>query len=174
MGRRRTAQSDEIALWQAAMRGVSRLHPPAETSPEIDPPEMTAAPQAPPSAKPSTPALPLEKSAGIDRRTLERLRRGQLPIEARLDLHGLTQEEAHDALGAFLARVHGAGLRTVLVITGKGRMGAGVLRAAVPRWLNEAPNRARILAIAHAVPRDGGDGALYLLLKRQRLSTPDR
>jgi DNA-nicking Smr family endonuclease len=82
----------------------------------------------------------------------------------------MTQEEARRALDAFLARAAQAGKRSVLVITGKGGRGSsdGVLRAAVPRWLNEAPNRARLLAFAPAQPPHGGAGALYLLLKRRR------
>jgi len=116
------------------------------------------------------PLLAPDASPGLDRRTAERLRRGLLPIEARLDLHGMTQEEAHRALNAFLARAVEAEKRSVLVITGKGgrTSGDGVLRAAVPRWLNEAPNRTRLLAFTPAQPKHGGAGALYLLLRRQR------
>ncbi|HEX7970035.1 MAG TPA: Smr/MutS family protein, partial [Stellaceae bacterium] len=102
-------------------------------------------------------------------RNAERLRRGELGIEARLDLHGMTQEEAHRALDDFLACAQHAGRRCVLVITGKGGAGrGGILRSAVPRWLNEAPNRARLLAFAAAQPKHGGAGALYLLLRRRR------
>ncbi|HEV2550387.1 MAG TPA: Smr/MutS family protein [Stellaceae bacterium] len=116
------------------------------------------------------PPLTHDASPGLDRRTAERLRQGALPIEARLDLHGMTQEEAHRALDAFLARAAAAGKRCVLVITGKGgrSSGDGVLRAAVPRWLNEPPNRARLLAFVLAQPPHGGAGALYILLKRRR------
>lgn len=129
---------------------------------------MGAAP--PRSVAKALPPLAPDAAPGLDRRSAERLRRGALAIEARLDLHGMTQEEAHRALDAFLARAAQAGKRSVLVITGKGGRGsgAGVLRAAVPRWLNEAPNRARILAFAPAQPQHGGTGALYLLLKRRR------
>jgi DNA-nicking Smr family endonuclease len=92
-----------------------------------------------------------------------------LRIEARLDLHGLTQAEAHHTLGAFLADAQRRERRCVLIITGKGGVGrGGVLRAAVPRWLNEAPNRTRVLAFAPAKLKDGGAGALYVLLRRQR------
>ena len=117
-----------------------------------------------------TPALAPGRSAGVDKRLAERLKRGQLAIESVLDLHGQTQDEAHRQLDAFLAAAAHAGRRCVLVITGKGawREAAGVLREMVPRWLNEAPNRARVLAIAHAQPRHGGAGALYVLLKRRR------
>lgn len=81
----------------------------------------------------------------------------------------MTQAEAHRELAAFVARNHAAGKRVLLVVTGKGtREGTGVLRAAVPRWLAEPALRDRVLATAPAVPRDGGDGARYILLRRAR------
>ena len=107
----------------------------------------------------------------MDKRSATRLRRGQATIEARMDLHGMTRDEAARGLEAFLARSAAAGHRTVLVITGKGmaREGrTGVLKAAVPGWLNESPNRERILGFFPAQPKDGGDGALYVRLKRKR------
>jgi len=114
------------------------------------------------------PELEHGRSAGLDRRSALRLRRGQYPIDARIDLHGLTQAAAERALAAFLAEAQAAGRRCVLVITGKGTTteGGGVLRREVPRWLNQAPNRARVLGFDHALPRDGGLGALYVLLRR--------
>lgn len=128
-------------------------------------------PPAPPPPAPSLPEIAHGDVAGVDKRTAQRMRRGQLPIEARIDLHGLTEEDAHRALVSFVIGAQGAGRRCVLVVTGKGLRQdgrAGVLRRNVPRWLNEAPNRARILAFCHAQPRDGGEGALYLLLKRRK------
>jgi DNA-nicking Smr family endonuclease len=120
------------------------------------------------------PELKGQGAPGLDKRSAERLKRGELPIEARLDLHGMTQDEAHEALGRFLSRAEAHGLRCVLVITGKGfrRLGEGgglgILKGAVPRWLNEAPNRARVLAFSAAQPQHGGGGALYVLLRRRR------
>lgn len=107
---------------------------------------------------------------GLDRRKAERLSRGKLPIEANLDLHGLRQDEAHRRLESFLADCQAAGKRCVLVVTGKGlhKEEAGVLRSAVPRWLNEAPNRARVLSFDYAQQKHGGTGALYVLLRRRR------
>ncbi|HEY9537976.1 MAG TPA: Smr/MutS family protein, partial [Kiloniellaceae bacterium] len=107
---------------------------------------------------------------GLDRRKAERLSRGKLPIEATLDLHGLRQAEAHRRLDDFLADSQAAGKRCVLVVTGKGlhKEEAGVLRSAVPRWLNEAPNRSRVLSFDYAQPKHGGSGALYVLLRRRR------
>ncbi|HSK39949.1 MAG TPA: Smr/MutS family protein, partial [Arenibaculum sp.] len=125
------------------------------------------------------PSLDLAAAPGVDRRTDDRLRRGRIEIQARIDLHGLTQAQAHAALSAFVMRGWHEGRRTLLVITGKGSTGngdargttgrgEGVLRAAVPRWLNEAALRPLVLAIRHAQPRHGGEGALYVLLKRNR------
>ena len=133
----------------------------------------TAAPtrRLPPApAKPRTPSLERGDIAGLDRRTGQRFKRGQLAVEARLDLHGMTQTEAHRALTAFVSGQHGAGRRCVIVVTGKGvgKEGGGVLRSAVPRWLNEAPNREKVLAFEYARQKDGGAGALYVLLKRRR------
>lgn len=109
--------------------------------------------------------------AGVDKRTAQRMRRGQLPIEGRIDLHGLTQEEAHRALSAFLAGSQNAGRRCVLVVTGKGLRPdgqTGVLRQNVPRWLNAPSNRGRVLAFSYAQVKDGGEGALYVLLRRKK------
>ncbi len=149
--------------------------PPAEPAPPppVEPPPVTR-PQAAAPAQPGAPRLPEidpGSRAGVDKRTAMRLKRGQLSVEARMDLHGLTQEEAHRALSAFVQGSQAAGRRCVLVITGKGLRpdgAVGVLRAAVPHWLNQAPLRERIVAFSHATPRDGGEGALYVLLKRKR------
>lgn len=107
-------------------------------------------------------------AAGLDKRSLARLRRGMLPIEGTIDLHGMTQSEAHAALHAFIATSQQRGRRCVLVITGKGSRSEGVLRNAVPHWLNLPATRSLVLAFAYATPAHGGAGALYVLLKRQR------
>ena len=103
----------------------------------------------------------------LDRRSWLKLRRGNYPIDARIDLHGLTQAEAHDRLGTFLAAAQVRGNRCVLVITGRGVRHGGTLRAMTPRWLEEAPNRARVLSYAQAQVHHGGEGALYVLLRRR-------
>ena len=96
-----------------------------------------------------------------------RIARAREPIGARLDLHGHDQDRARAALHAFVARAHAEGLRAVLVITGKGRAGGrGVLRERVPEWLAEAPSRAAVAGVSQAEPRHGGEGALYVALKR--------
>jgi DNA-nicking Smr family endonuclease len=147
-------------------------------------PMATRPPPAPPQRAPSPPRpqlttsgppqpIVLDRFAGIDRASAERLKRGQQKVEARLDLHGMTQDEAHRALLGFIRAGRAAGKRCVLVITGRGRIGGGVLKAAVPRWLDEAEFRPHLLAIAPAQPRDGGAGALYVMLRRNA-ATPDR
>lgn len=108
---------------------------------------------------------------GLDRASRKRMRRGQVLIEARLDLHGMIQTEAHRSLTGFLERAYLSGKRSVLVITGKGlRLSGetGVLRNAVPKWLNEPPLRNWVRGFDYAAPSDGGEGALYVLLRRKR------
>jgi len=158
-------------LWQRATRDVKRLAARPETPPPIAPrPRTTRAAATPPAPihEAARPPAPLDSFAGIDRANAERLKRGKHAIEARLDLHGMTQAEAHRALAAFIRASHAAGKRCVLVITGRGRADGGMLKAAVPRWLHEPEFRAYLLAIAAAQPRDGGGGALYVMLRRTR------
>lgn len=176
---RPAAAEDDSALFESVMRDVEKIGrrdrgsavPPAASPPAPKATQRATGP-ARPTAKPG-PALPRltpGSSADVDSRTLDRLRRGRLRPEARLDLHGLTQDKAHRALDRFVARAQGAGLRSVIVITGKGRVseGGGVLRNQVPKWLNAPGLRPSILAFSPAQPRDGGAGALYILLRRRR------
>jgi DNA-nicking Smr family endonuclease len=153
-------------LWRRAMRDVTPL--PDRASPAPQPRPQVPVEETPAGRPLRLPAL--DRFSGIDRANAERLKRGRHPIEARLDLHGMTEAQAHRALAAFIDSSHRAGRRCVLVITGRGlgSSGSGVLRRAVPRWLDEARLRQQILAIAPAQPRDGGAGALYLLLRRNR------
>jgi DNA-nicking Smr family endonuclease len=145
-----------------------RAPPPAKSRIGQPPARATSAPPLPAPAPPERLAPPLDSLAGIDRANAERLKRGRHEIEASLDLHGLTQSEAHRALSRFVADSQAAGRRCVLVITGRGRLGSGVLRSAVPRWLDEPGLRGHLLGIAPAQPHHGGAGALYLLLRRAR------
>jgi DNA-nicking Smr family endonuclease len=162
-------------LWAEAVRDVMPLRgrsapaaPPAPTDPA-----RTEPPQSESGALPTTHQAAIESFGGIDRANAERLKRGLRSIEAQLDLHGLTQAEAHRRLVEFVEASYRDGRRCVLVITGRGLGpdGPGVLKRAVPRWLGEAGLRRRVLAIATAQPRHGGAGALYLLLRRQRRVT---
>jgi len=164
------------ALWQRATREVKRLARRAEPVPAAAPKpvEKRAAALRPSSrAEPTLPALTLDRFVGIDRANAERLKRGKHEIEARLDLHGMTQAEAHRVLASFIRASRAAGKRCVLVITGRGSAKGpnntgGVLKSAVPRWLDEPELRPHLLAIATAQPRDGGSGALYVMLRRTR------
>ncbi|MEM6463690.1 MAG: Smr/MutS family protein [Pseudomonadota bacterium] len=107
----------------------------------------------------------------IDRSVYRKLARGRVPLEARIDLHGMTQSEAHDLLLGFLIRAHGQGLRHVLVITGKGRSGGeGVLRRSVPKWLTTHAFRGLASGCEPAARGHGGDGALYIRLKKRPLT----
>ena len=177
----RPVRRDEALLWRHVIDGVAPLGEGDVAIPEDVPPEQPAAAEQtarqelpPPRPRPppaqDLPRLAPGTIAGVDKRTATRLRRGQLPIQGRLDLHGLTQAEAHRELGDFLAAAQEDGRRCILVITGKGRgaEGGGVLRAAVPRWLNEPGQRERVVAFCYAIPRDGGEGALYVLLRRRK------
>jgi DNA-nicking Smr family endonuclease len=186
---KRRATPDELELWSHVARSVrpikSRRRARQQTEEAPGAPAAKAkagkpAPSAPAQAgpQPAAPARPHElqhgTSHGIDRRQAARFRKGKLEIEGKIDLHGRTQQSAHDELLAFLKRAHAAGKRSVLVVTGKGMTQgktvpkSGVLRQAVPRWLNEPPFRALVLAFDYAEPRHGGEGALYVLVKRAR------
>jgi DNA-nicking Smr family endonuclease len=107
---------------------------------------------------------------GIDRAHLRRLRRGEVAFERRLDLHGLTAAEARRALGAALREAAAAGARCVLVVHGRGlhSEGGAVLKDGVVDWLTAPPLATLVLAFASALPRDGGAGASYVLLRRRR------
>ena len=189
----RRIRDEEAALWQRIARdvtplprGVVALEEAAEPEQEAPPPpppkkvkaSVRAAPKAaPPPPRPSLPDLDPVTPAGLDRRTARRLKRGQLPAEARLDLHGRTQEQAHDALRDFVQESRVARRRCVLVITGKGSVASGqggVLRQMVPRWLNEPALRRHIVAITNAPESGGGAGALYVLLKSREPIDPVR
>jgi DNA-nicking Smr family endonuclease len=111
--------------------------------------------------------------APIGRRERSQLSRGRKEIDARLDLHGMTQTRAHRALSAFLQRAHSDGLTFVLVITGKGKMGAeserGVLRRQVPQWLSLPEFRALVVGFEEAHIGHGGEGALYVRIRRSKI-----
>lgn len=106
----------------------------------------------------------------IEKPVIRKLARGRLPIDGRIDLHGLTQSEAHNLLFGFLARAHERGLRHVLVITGKGtsRGSEGVLKRIVPDWLGKPEFRFLISGYEDAARSHGGEGALYIRLRRER------
>ena len=107
----------------------------------------------------------------MDHRTARKFKRGEFRVEGRIDLHGMTLDQAYTALTSFIERSAEAGKRSLLVITGHGlrsETGRGAIREQAPRWLNEPFIRRYILAITQAEPKDGGQGALYVLLRRDR------
>lgn len=189
--RKKPSKEDDSALWRHVSRTVAakpdwenshtRFLPAMEqlmdqaTSQAIQPLKSKRKPVPGTPAKPARPvaktAEPLIHgvTAGLDKRTAQRLKKGRLPIEARLDLHGHSQEQAFRALHGFIDGQWAAGRRCVLVVTGKGK---GVLKDAVPRWLNEPLLRMKILSFTYAQRQDGGEGALYILLKRARGGLP--
>ncbi len=185
--RRRHLSADEKALWDYVTQSVKRSsadgtplphdqHDPDDAGEPAPTPKKTRVRQRliePPPLPPAPNPVPLSHgtTVGMDRRTAQRLRRGKLDVEATLDLHGHTQAAAHRTLERFLHDGYMAGTRTVLVITGKGdRLGGrpGILRDTVPRWFNEMPMRQWVAGFSYAAPKDGGDGALYVRLKRRK------
>ena len=171
-----SAGADDLDVWRRMTRSVRPLPgrrpapsaPPAPQKPAAEPERE----EPPPSRAGPAPAV-RTAAGGIDRRTARRIRRGALPVEARIDLHGLTREEAFRRLTRFIAESQASGRRLVLVVTGKGRrsedgMAAGVIRRETPLWLARPPNAARVLDTAPAQPRHGGEGALYVYLRKQR------
>jgi DNA-nicking Smr family endonuclease len=180
--RKRGLSEEERALWESVAKQVKplrkrpRVVKPSKVStdaalhaaPKVAamPKHSASVPIAAP-AKPSPPPL-----APIGRRERSHLSRGRKDIDARLDLHGMTQMRAHRALFGFLQRAHHDGMTFVLVITGKGKMGAeserGVLRRQVPQWLAQPEFRALVVGFEEAHIGHGGEGALYVRVRRAR------
>jgi DNA-nicking Smr family endonuclease len=179
-GRRRLS-ADEKALWNTVTRAIKplkRVKLDEEPTPlDAQPAEAPAPPAAlaravpTPAAKKEVPPL-----APLDRRARRRLARGTDAIERRIDLHGRTQREAHDALVDFLHAAQASGAKIVLVVTGKGARTAdpdpyaerGVLRRLVPQWLRHPELRDVVLGVETANIGHGGEGALYVTLRRKR------
>jgi DNA-nicking Smr family endonuclease len=180
----RRLSTDEQALWQHVTRSVRPLRKSAtkhapEPVTETGAPEAAAArpkgraKQAAPAIAPSLPAKPKAPPplAPLDKRARQKIARGRREIDGRLDLHGHTQAQAHAALLRFLRASQAKGGRVVLVITGKGKSGAretGVLRRQVPQWLALAEFRDYVVGFDAAAIGHGGEGALYVRLRRSR------
>jgi len=179
--RKRTLSEEEHALWQSVakqlkpLRKKHRVEIPQAVRSETEMasvkpvrPQSAIPVASPPSRKPATPPL-----VPLGRRERSQLSKGKKEIEARLDLHGMTQARAHRALSGFLHRAHGDGLTFVLVITGKGKVGAeaerGVLRRQVPQWLSQPEFRTLVVGFEEAHIGHGGAGALYVRIRRSRI-----
>ena len=202
MPRKRILHPEEQELWRNVARTAKPLHAQranlARLEPQQDEPPKPSAPK-PPMADTSRlrgiklgAAVKMSSSAQfapsigqnlanaplrMDAKTHGKMTRGKLLPEARIDLHGMTLDQAQPALISFILRAHGAGMRLVLVITGKGgRLRAdqgpipqrtGVLRVQVPHWLHQAPLAPLILQVTEAHASHGGGGALYVYLSRR-------
>ncbi len=178
---------DDSDLWQKMANTVkrkpsSRAHPQdADIAPRPSKQTQTKAASTkrqiavPSQAKPKSTIQPadlrLGQRAGIDRSSTKRLTQGRYEIDDTLDLHGMTQAAAHAKLRQFIVRAANRGDRTVLVITGKGAAGQGVLRQQVPLWLKDQDLSPYVIALAQASGKDGGGGALYIRLRRNREQT---
>ena len=138
-------------------------------------PNRLGAPKAPASS-PESPALAAARRApphqgeaekAIEPRRKHRIAKERDPIGAHIDLHGLGQDQARAMLERFVLEAWGEGLRAVLVITGKGLRGDGILRRMTPEWLAAAHLRHVVAGVSEAHRRHGGEGALYIALKRK-------
>lgn len=167
----------DLNEWRSETAQITPYEP-RQTPPDAP----TAKPRVPPNrrdekmatmANANAPAHLLEvgRYRSIDRATATRIRRGKMPPDRMIDLHGLTVPQAYERLMQAVQHAHATGGRMMLVITGKGRDGQGVLRQKLPHWVNEPALRGLILAIQAARPQDGGEGAFYLLLKRSLYTT---
>lgn len=193
--RKRQLSADEKALWSKVVETATPTErtlrkpdtpivkpegKPAPNPPRIDPFEIEGpnhlsrnSVTLQPSVAQSLATAPLQ----MDRKAFTRMKRGKLIPEAKLDLHGMTQDHAYPELNRFIHRSYGLGYRLVLVITGKGKnkddMGPipvrfGVLKHQVPQWLRHGDMAPLILQITQANVKHGGSGAYYVYLKRRR------
>jgi DNA-nicking Smr family endonuclease len=186
--RREEPTPEDLALWEKVAKEVAPLTrrpaqaiSPAQPTPKADakakPEAKPARAKAPPPAAPKPrPGPEAPRLSPLDRRMRARVARGTVAIDARLDLHGLTQNAAHARLRRFLADCQEARSKLVLVITGKGRPGEtgsvgeerGVLKRMVPIWLGSAELRSLVIGFETAGRGHGGDGALYVRIRSRR------
>lgn len=194
---RRRVRADELDLWQRVMRETDPLH----KRPKKDPENVRSKQAAEPDTRPPKPfpkfelgqaAMPQTEThyfarttsdrlkadqVRMDSKAFGRLKRGKLVPEARIDLHGMTLDQAHPELVRFILTSQTRGLRLVLVITGKGMREdpydpmprrRGVLKTQVPQWLRMPPVAQAVLQVSEAHRRHGGEGAYYVYLRRAR------
>lgn len=192
---RRRLRPDEIELWRRVAETTDRLHPDRKGH---EPPMPRPKPRKPAKAR-TIPAFDIGQGGAtapiaddlavplsnrpataplrMDRKTHQRLKRGKLSPEARLDLHGMTTERAHPRLMSFILKAQADGKRLVLVITGKGKhrdeggpvpVRHGILRHQVPHWLGVPPLAQAVLQVVEAHTSHGGGGAYYVYLRRRR------
>jgi len=170
--RRRVLSPEERVLWTTVTKSVAPLREPSETEDH----KGTEAVRLKPFATKPSPVPPLLQGGKqllhppLGRRMKQRVARGKEAIDGRLDLHGLTQSEAHATLLRFLRAASARGARIVLIITGKGARAGdserGVLRRHVPQWLGLPEFRAMVVGFEDAHITHGGEGALYVRVRR--------
>lgn len=173
---RRRLSDEEAALWSGYARSITPLPGSRSRPPPAEPQKRAPSVVRPPSPAPKAPLPEPAPLAPLGRRLKQRVARGREPIDARIDLHGMTQAQAHAALLRFLQRAKAEGARIVLVVTGKGGRGAerdrsverGVLKRQVPIWLALPEFRLLVLGFEDAHVGHGGEGALYVRLRRAR------
>jgi len=184
----RPLKPDEKELWRKYTRGLNPLR--HDVLEDAEPEPFAAKPQTKSALKSSTRAAPTAPASqprkapprdqmNLDGSTQRKLRRGRAEIDAKIDLHGMRQGEAHAALNSFIMGAKDRGHRCVLVITGKGTRGAGhsnpyetpgpgVLRTRLRQWLAQDPLRAHVFGVEEAHPRHGGSGAFYVFIRKSR------
>lgn len=180
---KRRLTPEEQALWDHVAAGVTPRRRRTVSKPKVLVEDAVAAPKTPAARRKAVAVKPLpapEPSSAfvaaadpfatprLDGKRTRRFLKGELVIEGRIDLHGLTLDLAHKALAGFLTQARGRGHRMVLVITGKGAGKGGALKRLVPMWLGGPPFATMIAGLAAAQPHHGGEGALYLYLRRKR------
>lgn len=181
MSRRDDLSPDDRRIWARVAGSVTPAKPKKAArvtpgAPVVDPPAaphskgMAKARGVPPAWSPPAPSAPVRPRGHpeeLEPRRQRRLSRERDPIEARFDLHGFGRFQAQDALTAFLLGAQARGYRSVLVITGQGRRGGtGVIRASVHEWLQGSALRGVVSGFASAARHHGGDGALYVTIRR--------
>lgn len=163
---KRPLKPDELRLWSLV---TGTVHPlPSRSAPKAPRPQTLDAPaRLEPKHAEETKRRLRETLEGIEPNRRHRIAKAREEIGARIDLHGMTQDHAHAALEAFLHRAWNDGWRAVLVITGKGVQGDGILRRRVPEWLGAIHLSHVVAGVSEAHRRHGGEGALYVALKRK-------
>jgi DNA-nicking Smr family endonuclease len=189
MGKRGHNDDNDAALWEKVAETASplkrgrgaRLAKPAKAAMPVSEAKPLQGPrQIQPAPRPIPKLSHVPRAAPLDRQTARQFDKGRLEVEARLDLHGMRQRDAHAQLRRFLKTAQARGLKHVLVITGKGvdpetrtsfyeERERGVLRNAVPRWLSEPEFASLVVSFSLAPRRLGGDGALYVRLRKLRM-----
>lgn len=186
MRRRRGLSGEEARLWAAVARSAvplkGRTYPPLPTPVQAKEPPPAVAPGiaaakagvALAAVRPKAEPPVRHSQHAIEKPTRRKLAKGRLAIDARIDLHEMTQQRAYDALAGFLRQAQAMGLRHVLVITGRGGSAGsafgsrGVLRRVVPQWFSGPEFRPLVSGFDSAERHHGGDGALYVRVRRPR------